>query len=174
MKSVLVVLAVVAAMEPLTYLAHRYVMHGVGWVIHSSHHRPRETRIELNDLFPAIFATLTIALFAIGRTTGTALLIPVATGVTIYGAAYSFVHDVYIHGRFFKVGRIAFLEPLKRAHILHHLYDGEPYGMLVPLVPRRIRERARLLYATQGEAAYSAELLKGGNFGSPGKYVVVD
>lgn len=175
MRNFAIVIVVFMIMEPLTYLAHRYVMHGVGWVLHASHHRPRETRIELNDAFPLIFASLTIILLAIGTSFhSVGVLVPIGIGITLYGAVYSFVHDVYIHGRFFRVERIAFLEPIKRAHVLHHLYDGEPYGMLMPIVPRRIREQAKILFGENGELRDSSELLKTGDFSSLRKYVVID
>ncbi|MGZ8282038.1 MAG: sterol desaturase family protein, partial [Allosphingosinicella sp.] len=49
-------LATVIAMEGVAYVAHRWVMHGPGWFLHASHHRPRPGRFELNDLYAAIFA----------------------------------------------------------------------------------------------------------------------
>ena len=36
------------------------------------------------------------------------------------------------------------LERLKEAHALHHRFGGEPYGMLCPVIPRQLRERAAL------------------------------
>ncbi|MST32348.1 beta-carotene hydroxylase [Acidimicrobiaceae bacterium USS-CC1] len=135
-------------MEPLTYAAHRWVMHGAGWVLHRSHHRRRRIdswrdRFEANDWFPVMFATGTVAAMAVGAGVESAsVLVPVGVGVTLYGAAYAFVHDVYIHAR---VGRLPVLAPLERlrdAHAIHHLFGGEPYGMLCPIVPRELRERA--------------------------------
>ena len=38
-------LATVAAMEGVAYVAHRWVMHGPGWFLHESHHRPRHGQI---------------------------------------------------------------------------------------------------------------------------------
>ena len=34
-------LATVLGMEGVAYAVHRWVMHGPGWVLHESHHRPR-------------------------------------------------------------------------------------------------------------------------------------
>lgn len=136
------------AMEPLTYAAHRWVMHGVGWVLHRSHHRRRRVvtwkdRFEANDWFPVGFATITIAAMAVGTgMRSAAVLVPIGVGVTAYGAAYAFVHDVYIHAR---IGRLPVLAPLERlrdAHAIHHLFGGEPYGMLCPIVPAELRARA--------------------------------
>ena len=55
--------ATVAGMEVFAYVAHRWVMHGPGWFLHRSHHRPRTGAWELNDLYAAIFA-LPSTLFA--------------------------------------------------------------------------------------------------------------
>lgn len=135
-------------MEPLTYAAHRWVMHGVGWVLHRSHHRRRRVetwrdRFEANDWFPVMFATATVGAMAAGTGVRSAwLLVPVGIGVTAYGAAYAFVHDVYIHARFGRLPGLAPLERLRDAHAIHHLFGGEPYGMLCPIVPAELRARA--------------------------------
>ncbi len=137
------------AMEPATYAAHRWIMHGIGWTLHRSHHRRRTVttwreRFEANDWFPVMFAAVTIFAMAIGTDVRSAhLLVPVGIGVTAYGAAYAFVHDVYIHGRFAHLGVIGPLERLRDAHAVHHRYGEEPYGMLCPFVPERLREKAR-------------------------------
>jgi beta-carotene 3-hydroxylase len=137
-------------MEPVTYLVHRYVFHGLGMVLHRSHHRrwsrPRDDDgfLEANDVFPVIFAGTTIlALVAGFNVDGWGVLVPVCAGVTLYGAAYAFVHDVYIHGRLGPRKANARLDRLAVAHSLHHRYGGEPYGMLLPVVPAELRARAR-------------------------------
>lgn len=146
-----VVAAAVAfvVMEPLTYAAHRWVMHGVGWVLHRSHHRirrssgPLAARVEANDWFPVMFAGLTMAAMALAVAQPTFdLLMPIGVGVTAYGAVYGAVHDVYIHRRFVRMPSFRPLEFLGRAHALHHRFGGEPYGMLCPILPRQLRERA--------------------------------
>jgi beta-carotene 3-hydroxylase len=154
------VLGVVAfvAMEPITYLLHRYVMHGVGFGWHRSHHRRRLTRFERNDRYPVVLAATTITVMAIGATVpALAFLVPVAAGVTAYGAVYLFVHDGYIHRRL--PGLTAtwpVLEQLARAHVVHHRFGEEPYGMLVPVVPARLR--ARLAGGTRPEASTQAPM----------------
>ncbi len=138
-----VVLAAVVGfvvMEPLAYAGHRWVMHGAGWVWHCSHHARTRTRFEANDGFPVAFAALTImAMAAATLVPAVHLLLAVGVGVTAYGAAYVFVHDVYIHERLGRLPRARFLEWLRRAHGLHHRHGGEPYGMLCPILPRRLR-----------------------------------
>lgn len=137
------------AMEPLTYAAHRWVMHGVGWAWHRSHHRRRPEpsrlveQLEANDWYPVVFAAVTVVAMALGTSARSlAFLVPVAVGVTTYGAAYAFVHDLYIHGRFVRLPLLRPLEHLRKAHALHHRFGGEPYGMLCPVVPRALRARA--------------------------------
>jgi beta-carotene 3-hydroxylase len=142
------VLAAVIAfvlMEPLTYAAHRWVMHGAGWVLHRSHHRvAADGVLEANDWFPVIFAAVTIMAMAAGTISPTVhVLVPIGVGVTAYGAAYAFVHDVYIHGRFARIPTVRPLERFRAAHALHHRFGGEPYGMLCPVVPRSVKERAK-------------------------------
>ncbi len=172
--TILIVLAFLL-MEPLTYLAHKHVMHGTGWTLHASHHRPKETVVELNDLFPLFFAVITMVAFLVGtQIAGYSYLVPIGVGVTLYGLAYSFVHDVYIHQRFFQVSKVDLLEPLKQAHILHHMFNGEPYGMLIPLVPKNIRSKGEQLFSSQGADPYDPSFLNSVNLSPRRKYIVVE
>jgi beta-carotene 3-hydroxylase len=144
MAGALVVLAAFAAMEGVSYLTHRFVMHGFGIGLHRSHHQPAHEGFELNDLYPLMFSSVAILSF----TAGTFLpslrpLVLAGTGITLYGVAYLFVHEIYIHRRLGLVPRpYRLLEWLKSSHRIHHLYGGEPFGMLLPLVPRELRQRA--------------------------------
>jgi beta-carotene 3-hydroxylase len=145
MTNVLVAVAALVLMEPVTALIHRFVMHGFGMGWHRSHHEPPRAALEANDLFPVVFASATIVLLSIGVYVASAprLLVPIGIGVTAYGAAYLFVHDVVIHRR------LAFL-PLpdwllrrwRDAHNVHHLFAQAPYGFLAPVVPAELRRRA--------------------------------
>jgi len=131
-------------MEPVTALLHRWLFHGPGWGLHRSHHVLRREGFEANDAYPVVLAALTIAAMAWGRRGGSlAVLLPVGAGVTAYGLTYLMVHDLYIHRRLpLLPPRLALLEPLRRAHAVHHLHGGAPYGMLCPVVPARLRSRA--------------------------------
>ena len=137
--------AVFVLMEPATYAAHRWVMHGRrGMAWHASHHQPDDGGWELNDWFPVVFASTGALLAAAGASIGPlSLLLPVSMGAGLYGLAYGFVHDVYIHRRlrWFR-GEVAVFERLKAAHRIHHLFGGEPFGMLLPIVPSSLRARA--------------------------------
>jgi beta-carotene 3-hydroxylase len=132
-------------MEPITAATHRWIMHGIGEFLHRSHHQQRQTRWEANDWYPVMFAAIVnLALFAGFNLDGLAVLVPASVGVTFYGAMYALVHDVYIHGRlgWFRNHRIAVFDRLADAHRIHHLYSAAPYGMLLPVVPAQLRERA--------------------------------
>ena len=128
-------------MEGVSYATHRWVMHRVGMVWHRSHHRRSEGGWEANDLFPVCFSVIGFVLFVLAI--GTPVLRPVAVGVTAYGLAYLFVHEVYIHERLpWRVPNNPYLDHLREAHGLHHRFGGEPYGMLFPVIPKELRERA--------------------------------
>lgn len=130
-------------MEALSYLSHRFVMHRFGIELHRSHHQMNAGGFERNDLYPLMFSAVAVITFAVGASLPSARVLEVAGGVTLYGALYGFVHEVYIHRRIpIVTGRYRVLELLKRCHRVHHLYGGEPYGMLLPFVPRPLRARA--------------------------------
>jgi beta-carotene 3-hydroxylase len=142
-----VLLGVVAfvAMEPITALTHRFVMHGIGVALHRSHHRPAHRGLEANDAFPVMFASVVCFALWLGfNSPQWSDLVPIGVGVTAYGLAYALVHDVYIHDRVALFGgrRSALLDRLAQAHALHHRFGGAPYGMLMPIVPTAVRERA--------------------------------
>ena len=143
--SALIVIGGFLLMEPLTAATHRWIMHGVGEWFHRSHHRPgASSGWERNDWFPVAFASLVMLGFWLGFNTSLAALVPLGIGVTLYGIAYALVHDGYIHRRVdpFGTRRIAALDRLADAHRIHHLYNAAPYGMLAPVVPAVLRDRA--------------------------------
>jgi beta-carotene 3-hydroxylase len=140
MRSVVLVIAAFTVMEPVTAGTHRFVMHGPGIVLHRSHHRRTHRGWERNDAFPVMFAALVcIGLWLGFHTPRLADLVPLGVGITLYGAAYALVHDVYIHRRLrcFGERRVPGLERLATAHDVHHRTGGAPFGMLVPIEPRR-------------------------------------
>lgn len=91
-------------MEPFTYCAHRWVMHGLAKFLHESHHRNAARAVpallEANDFFPVILAAGVNILLALGFNQPLlGALVPTCVGITAYGFAYFIVHDVYIHRR---------------------------------------------------------------------------
>jgi beta-carotene 3-hydroxylase len=141
MNELLIFVSSFALMELVSYLAHRYIYHGIGWKLHKSHHEPRKGMFEWNDIFPMTFAAITmiLLLYALAEP-GRSELAAAGFGVMAYGLVYFFVHDLYIHrrARWLKL-RIPFLQRLKQAHAIHHRYGGEPYGLLIVISPERLR-----------------------------------
>jgi beta-carotene 3-hydroxylase len=127
-------------MELVTYLVHRFIMHGVLERLHLSHHRNAAAEYaakspEANDFFPLAFSVVVIvAMWAGFNVNGLAWLLPLFVGVTIYGIVYTVVHDGIIHGRvrWMKRGSSQLANTLATAHRSHHRANGEPYGMLFP------------------------------------------
>lgn len=143
MSAVVIVAAALCAMEGVSYLTHRFVMHGFGIGLHRSHHTPNDGGFERNDLYPLMFSSVAISAFAIGTVGSVAALVQVGIGITLYGVSYLFVHEIYIHRRLNLVrGQYRVLEWMKASHRIHHLYGGEPFGMLLPLVPKELRRKA--------------------------------
>jgi beta-carotene 3-hydroxylase len=144
MNAVLLVVATVVVMEPVAAAVHRFVGHGPGWALHRDHHDPGPGRLERNDAIPATFAVIAMVAFWVGLDRpGWRWLFWVALGVTLYGLAYALVHDVYVHRRLpLLPRRVTWLEPWRRAHLEHHRHGGAPFGVLVPLRPRRAGHRS--------------------------------
>lgn len=136
----LVTITTFAAMEFVSYLVHRFVYHGFLWIIHRSHHTKREGALELNDLFPVVFAAITITLIVMGISNPDGLvMLAVGVGMTLYGAVYFFIHDLYVHRRVKIIRiRLSFLMTLKKAHAVHHRHGGEPYGLLFFVSPKKL------------------------------------
>ena len=138
---VLITLGVFLLMECVTWLTHKFVMHGFGWYLHEDHHQPKYQGIfEKNDAFFVVFAIPSIALFYFGTYTEHTFLFYIGLGILFYGIAYFMVHDVLIHQRFkwFKHTNNRYLKGLRKAHKIHHKHlgkeEGECFGMLfVPL-----------------------------------------
>lgn len=122
----LIFLATVIAMEGVAYVAHRWVMHGPGWFLHASHHRPRAGNWEANDLYAVIFAVPSITLIFGGVNLGWgAWTIWMGAGIAAYGAIYFGFHDVIVHKRLNHryVPRSNYMKRIVQAHRLHHAVE---------------------------------------------------
>ena len=121
----LIVLITVVLMEGVSWVSHKYVMHGWGWGWHRSHHEPREGWFEKNDLYAVVFAGLAIVLIALG-TAGRWPLQWVGAGMTLYGFLYFLAHDGLVHRRWplRYVPRSGYLKRLYQAHRMHHAVEG--------------------------------------------------
>jgi beta-carotene 3-hydroxylase len=131
MISFLIFLGVFLLMECVTWLTHKYVMHGFMWYFHEDHHQPKYSNVfERNDVFFVIFAVPSIVLFYYGVQQGINYLFFVALGITFYGVCYFLIHDVLIHQRFkwFKNTKNKYLIGLRKAHKVHHKHLGKEHG----------------------------------------------
>lgn len=123
---ILLFLLTIAAMEGVAYAAHRWIMHGPGWFLHASHHRPRHGRFEANDLYAAIFALPSILLLLGGVQLGWGdWAVWVGAGIAAYGAIYFGFHDVIVHKRLDHryLPRSDYMKRIVQAHRLHHAVD---------------------------------------------------
>ena len=119
-------LATLVAMEGFAYVMHRWVMHGPGWFLHASHHRPRLGRFEANDLYALIFALPSILLLYGGVNLGWgSWAIGMGAGIAGYGAIYFGFHDVIVHKRIAHryVARSPYMKRIVQAHLLHHAVE---------------------------------------------------
>lgn len=140
-ENILIVFLVFVAMEPMTWLIHKYIMHGFLWILHRDHHdHSTEGDLEKNDAFFIIFAIPAIYLFYKGAINDYNYLFYIGLGITLYGMAYFFVHDIFIHQRIsvLKKTKNPYLLAIRRAHKQHHKHvvkeNGECFGFLfVPI-----------------------------------------
>tara|TARA_B110000503_G_scaffold141283_1_gene234301 strand:- start:1064 stop:1510 length:447 start_codon:yes stop_codon:yes gene_type:complete len=134
---ILITIGTFLLMETITWLTHKYVMHGFLWYLHADHHQPKYQGVfEKNDTFFIIFAIPSIALFYYGIAPFLNYKFFIGLGILFYGIAYFLVHDVIIHKRlkWFKKINNTYLKGLRKAHKIHHKHlgkeDGECFGML--------------------------------------------
>tara|TARA_B100001093_G_scaffold467941_1_gene487504 strand:+ start:6754 stop:7209 length:456 start_codon:yes stop_codon:yes gene_type:complete len=126
-------------MEGVAWFTHRYIMHGLLWHFHKDHHtRENSGILEKNDFFFLIFAVPGSFFVMYGINIGISH-IPfwIGLGITLYGMAYFFVHDLFIHQRIkvLKRTKNKYLLAIRKGHKVHHKKmtkeDGECFGMLI-------------------------------------------
>lgn len=135
--NILILIAVFFLMEGLTWLTHKYIMHGLLWSLHEDHHdHSNQGKMEKNDYFFLIFALPAIAIMYYGSLENYNYWFYIGLGITIYGFAYFFVHDLFIHQRLkiLKNTQNPYFLAIRRAHKQHHKHinkeDGECFGFL--------------------------------------------
>jgi beta-carotene 3-hydroxylase len=151
MINIFITLAAFAGMEFVAWFAHKYIMHGFLWKWHEDHHKPdmhSGSFWEKNDRFFLVFATPGIICLAAGSFGSAHWLFFVGLGITLYGAIYFLIHDVYIHRRFkwFRHLDNRYSRAVLRAHGAHHAKvtkeDGESFGLLV-INPKFFKKRRK-------------------------------
>ena len=132
----LIALAAFFLMEGITWLTHKYVMHGFLWYLHQDHHNPKHHVFEKNDAFFIIFAIPSWLCIMLGSMNEAWWIVSIGAGIALYGLAYFLVHDIIIHQRFkiFTRSNNRYIKAIRWAHKMHHRHlnkqDGESFGML--------------------------------------------
>lgn len=143
----LIALATFFIMEGITWLTHKYVMHGFLWYLHEDHHKPGKSFFEKNDAFFVIFAIPSWLCIMLGSMNEKWWVVSIGAGIAMYGFAYFLVHDVIIHQRFkwFTRSNSRYVKTIRWAHKMHHKhidkYQGESFGML--MVAKKYREKVK-------------------------------
>lgn len=134
---ILLAFVVFFLMEGVTWLTHKFVMHGFLWYLHEDHHQPRGNVLEKNDAFFLIFAIPSWLCIMLGLMNQVYWVVSIGAGIAMYGLAYFIVHDVIIHQRFkiFSRWNSTYVRAIRWAHKMHHKHidkeDGESFGMLM-------------------------------------------
>jgi len=143
-------------MEFVAWFTHKYIMHGLLWVLHEDHHHvDHKKKFQKNDFFFLIFAIPGILCILFGLRPETYFLLPIGLGITAYGAAYFFVHDIFIHQRvkFLRNSDTLYFRAIRKAHKVHHKHlnkeHGECFGML--LVPFKYFKEAKAMRMKQAK-----------------------
>ena len=157
--NILLLVSTFAAMEGVAIFSHKYVMHGFMWCWHESHHLPRKSIVDENDLFAAIFAVPSIVLIYLGAE-GNPHLLWVGIGIALYGLMYSIFHDVIVHRRInikYKA-KNAYMRRIIEAHWVHHSTQGKEgavsFGFLYsPEVDKLVLQRDQLQHKLAAKRA---------------------
>lgn len=124
-------------MEGITWLTHKYIMHGFLWYLHKDHHQPNGRIFEKNDAFFLIFAIPSWLCIMLGLQHQNFVAAAIGFGIALYGLAYFIVHEVIIHQRikWFSRSNNKYIRAIRWAHKMHHKHlnkeDGESFGMLI-------------------------------------------
>ncbi len=134
---VLITLATFCIMEGITWLTHRFVMHGFLWYLHEDHHQKGPGFFEKNDAFFIIFAIPSWLCIMLGSMNEVYWVVSIGAGIAMYGFAYFLVHEIIIHQRIklFTRSNNRYIRAIRWAHKKHHKHldkhEGESFGMLI-------------------------------------------
>ncbi|MDZ4072019.1 MAG: sterol desaturase family protein [Sediminibacterium sp.] len=137
MLYVLITLVTFCIMEGITWLTHRYVMHGFLWYLHEDHHQKGPGFFEKNDAFFIIFAIPSWLCIMLGSMNQVYWVVSIGAGIAMYGFAYFLVHEIIIHQRIklFTRSNNKYIKAIRWAHKMHHKHldkhEGESFGMLI-------------------------------------------
>lgn len=134
---ILITLATFCVMEGITWLTHRFVMHGFLWYLHEDHHQKGAGFFEKNDAFFIIFAIPSWLCIMLGSMSQVYWVVSIGAGIALYGFAYFLVHEIIIHQRIklFTRSNNRYIKAIRWAHKMHHKHldkhEGESFGMLI-------------------------------------------
>ena len=163
-------------MEFYARYAHKHLWHGSWWsmsskyrrewnkpiwLLHESHHLPREGAFEANDVFALVngvpaFALCAFGFFNPGVFGG--LCFGAGLGITLYGIAYMYVHDGLVHKRFptGPLGKLPLMRRIAAGHTIHHTeaFEGVPWGLFLGIqeleaVPGGLDELEKVVAAAE-------------------------
>ncbi len=129
------VLLAFLGMEIFSWALHKYLMHGILWHIHESHHQPRKGFLEINDIFSLLFGFVCMSCLIYGLK-NTHWILYIGIGILLYGTLYFLLHDGFIHQRFpfFRHTANKYIKAVQKAHYAHHKHHqkdgGESFGLL--------------------------------------------
>jgi beta-carotene 3-hydroxylase len=109
--------------EFVAWFTHKYIMHGILWTWHKSHHTVHDDALERNDLFAVVFSLPSIGLFYyFSLITYNPYLLAVGLGIFLYGVFYFIFHDIIVHQRirWRPEKRSRYLQRMIHAHYIHH------------------------------------------------------
>lgn len=158
---ILIALGAFCVMEGITWLTHRFVMHGFLWWLHEDHHKKGPGVFERNDAFFFIFAIPSWLCIMLGSMNQAYWVVSIGWGITLYGLAYFIVHEVIIHQRFkwFSRSNNRYIKAIRWAHKMHHKHlekqEGESFGML--LVAKKYWDKVRSDEALQDKKIVATE-----------------
>jgi beta-carotene 3-hydroxylase len=134
---ILITLITFCIMEGITWLTHRFVMHGFLWYLHEDHHQKGPGFFEKNDAFFIIFAIPSWLCIMLGSMNQVYWVVSIGAGIALYGFAYFLVHEIIIHQRIklFTRSNNRYIKAIRWAHKMHHKHldkhEGESFGMLI-------------------------------------------
>lgn len=119
----LIVVGTFLLWEGVAWFTHKYIMHGVLWKWHKSHHTVHNHTLEKNDLFALVFSLPSVGFFYYFTLVQyNPYMIAVALGILSYGIFYFVFHDIIVHQRlkWRPEKKSRYLQRMIHAHYIHH------------------------------------------------------
>ena len=82
--SIIIISLTFIGMEGVAWLAHKHIMHGIGWYLHKDHHEPHNKKTEKNDFFFLIFAIPSWLCIMLGMIYGNPISVYIGYGIIAY------------------------------------------------------------------------------------------